>query len=315
MRIAASTHATLALVALAAADCSARAPSSESAEPLASDISAHPPNRWFVTRKLNDHTYIISMPKYWQLNVAYLFIGRERAILFDTGPGVYSIKPVVEQITKLPVLAIPSHLHFDHIGKIDVFSQIGMLDRPDLRSVERDGKIVLRTNQLMLVSPNPPFAVSTWIADGQIFDLGGVKITAIGTPGHSPDSITLIDEAAGNAFVGDLLDSREIWALTEGAKLEQVGQSARKILGNASLGHFYAGHAEKPMSRDDLEKIARDIDMIAAGKVAATDACFGGADIKTYIMNGTKYRTGDLKPLADNVAVLRQDDHACRNNR
>ncbi len=76
----------------------------------------------------------MSEPKYWQQNVSYLLIGQDKALLFDSGPGVYSIRDVVKTLTTLPVLVIPSHLHFDHVGRIDEFPEIGLLDTPVLRA-------------------------------------------------------------------------------------------------------------------------------------------------------------------------------------
>jgi hypothetical protein len=53
------------------------------------------PAGWFHIYPLDEHTYAISEPKYWQENVSYLLIGTRRALLFDTGPGIYSIRAAV----------------------------------------------------------------------------------------------------------------------------------------------------------------------------------------------------------------------------
>jgi glyoxylase-like metal-dependent hydrolase (beta-lactamase superfamily II) len=74
------------------------------------------PTGWFHVYALDDDTYALSEPKYWQQNVSYLLVGKRRALLFDTGPGIYSIRAEVERLTSLPVIAIPTHLHFDHVG-------------------------------------------------------------------------------------------------------------------------------------------------------------------------------------------------------
>ena len=38
------------------------------------------------------------------------------AVLFNAGPGVRDIRPVIESITNLPVIFLPSHFHYDHVG-------------------------------------------------------------------------------------------------------------------------------------------------------------------------------------------------------
>ena len=56
-----------------------------------------PEDQWFQIQKIDDRTFAIKEVHYWQYNVNYLILGDERAILFDTGPGVYSIRKVVER--------------------------------------------------------------------------------------------------------------------------------------------------------------------------------------------------------------------------
>lgn len=53
------------------------------------------PADWFHVFPIDERTYAISEPKYWQKNVSYLLLGTRQALLFDTGPGVYGIRSVV----------------------------------------------------------------------------------------------------------------------------------------------------------------------------------------------------------------------------
>jgi len=108
------------------------------------------PAGWFHIYPLDEHTYAISEPKYWQENVSYLLIGTRRALLFDTGPGIYSIRAAVQGLTSLPVIAIPTHLHFDHVGDLEEFSDVRLLDTPALRAQVRGGYMVEPPSQYML---------------------------------------------------------------------------------------------------------------------------------------------------------------------
>jgi glyoxylase-like metal-dependent hydrolase (beta-lactamase superfamily II) len=108
------------------------------------------PADWFHVYPIDQQTYAISEPKYWQENVSYLLIGARSALLFDTGPGIYSIRAEVQRLTSLPVIVIPSHLHFDHVGDLEEFTDVRLLDTPALRAQVRGGYFVETTPQYQL---------------------------------------------------------------------------------------------------------------------------------------------------------------------
>lgn len=73
-----------------------------------------PDARWFddyyTIQAIDARTFAIAEPRYWQKNVNYLIVGDDRAVLFDAGPGVRDIRPVVASLTDAPLTFIPSHL-------------------------------------------------------------------------------------------------------------------------------------------------------------------------------------------------------------
>jgi len=48
-----------------------------------------------------------------------------------------------------------------------------------------------------------PFQITHWLHDGDKIDLGGRTLQVIGTPGHTPDAIALLDQKNGLLFTGD----------------------------------------------------------------------------------------------------------------
>ena len=83
---------------------------------------------WFKVYPVGDSVYAIYEPNNWQQVISYLIIGSEKALLFDTGMGLDSIKSVVKQLTSLPVTVINSHTHYDHIGGNADFNTIYGVD-------------------------------------------------------------------------------------------------------------------------------------------------------------------------------------------
>jgi glyoxylase-like metal-dependent hydrolase (beta-lactamase superfamily II) len=85
---------------------------------------------WFAIGNNASGIHAIGEPRFHQINWNYLIEGRHTALLFDTGPGVRDISEVVRSLTKLPVIALPSHLHFDHTGNLHRFPHIALADLP-----------------------------------------------------------------------------------------------------------------------------------------------------------------------------------------
>jgi len=87
-------------------------------------------NDWFHVYKLNDDLYAITEPFQWQEVISYLIIGKEKALLFDSGNGLGDIRAIVDQITVLPVTVLASHSHIDHVGGHWQFDTVLAPDTP-----------------------------------------------------------------------------------------------------------------------------------------------------------------------------------------
>ena len=53
------------------------------------------PSDWFEVYRVDPDVYAIYEPRQWQEVISYLVVGRERALLFDTGMGIADIGAVV----------------------------------------------------------------------------------------------------------------------------------------------------------------------------------------------------------------------------
>jgi hydroxyacylglutathione hydrolase len=200
------------------------------------DFKLAPPLRWvddyYVVADLGSNTYAIGEPRYGQCNFSYLIVGSSRALLFDTGPGVRDIRTAVRALTKLPVTALPSHLHFDHTGNLGLFQDVALPDLAALRAQIPGGRFSLGFYQFLGFVEGfkrPEFAVSRWIRSGSDIDLGGRTVALLSVPGHTPDSVVLIDREANRLFAGDFIYPSEIYAFLPGANLRDYAQSARRV--------------------------------------------------------------------------------------
>ena len=260
------------------------------------------PQDWYNVIKIDARTYALSEPKYWQRNVSYLILGSKQALLFDTGPGIYSIRALVERLTSLPVIVVPSHLHFDHVGRISEFTDIALLDKRELRGQVKDG-IFTETRAQYMLDSDYSFTVHRWIKNGETIDLGGREITVVSTPGHTPESVSLIDLANRRMFTGDLVNREVLLLNVPGSSLYQVLRSLHELARTAPKGSIaYEAHSEKPLLAAELRLIARGIDEIVNRRVRAQPVCLGGVpalryDVQSFPIVFPDARDARLHPL------------------
>jgi glyoxylase-like metal-dependent hydrolase (beta-lactamase superfamily II) len=241
------------------------------------------PSDWFHVYPIDPQTYAISEPKYWQENVSYLLIGTRSALLFDTGPGIYSILAEVQRLTLLPVIVIPSHLHFDHVGDLEEFTDVRLLDTPALRVQVRNGYFVETAPQYQLRG-SIKYRVRRWIKDGQTIDLGGRHVRLLSTPGHTPDSVSLVDGNGERLFTGDLVNRIATLCAVPGSDVNEMAGSLQRLLAfGRPDGVAYEAHAEAPLTRAELEQLAGGIADIAAGRaIPSTRVCLGGTPMRRF---------------------------------
>ena len=161
---------------------------------------------WFTIEQIDNGTYAVSEYGHWEETHCYLVCGSERAVLIDTGLGVSNIKAEVDRLTALPVTAVTTHVHWDHIGGHRYFEDIAVHEAEKewlsghfplpLKAVKQNltcrpcefpEDFELESYQIFQGTPRTVFS------DGSRFDLGNRRLSVIHTPGHSPGHCCFYD--------------------------------------------------------------------------------------------------------------------------
>lgn len=235
---------------------------------------------YFYVVQLDERTFAIAEPYSWPRNVNYLIAGTSRALLLDAGVGFYDIRPIVDQLTDLPVTFMPSHLHYDHTGQ-GSYEWIALVDLPHLRERATGDRFTPSWGEHLGVAEGvepTSWKIDEWVRPGSEMDLGDRKLTLIYTPGHTDNSISLLDKANNVMFTGDFMSAGSISAWYPGASMGDYLQSARKIIrataGNPdiALRGAHAGEdGQLPVkSRADIAILRDQLIRIRDGELKST---------------------------------------------
>ena len=198
---------------------------------------------WFEVYRIRHGVYAIYEPHQFEEVISYLILGTRRALLFDTGLGVASIRDVVAHLTELPLTVLNSHTHFDHTGGNAEFSDILNRDIPFSRAnrkgqsnaYSRDALAPERICGALPGGVRPeayairPWHVSNTIHDGERIDLGDRELEILFTPGHTPDSLCLLDRNNGLLFTGDTFYPGPIYLFTPETDFAAYARSVARL--------------------------------------------------------------------------------------
>jgi glyoxylase-like metal-dependent hydrolase (beta-lactamase superfamily II) len=238
---------------------------------------------WFEVYKPAPGVFAIYEPHQSEEVISYLIVGEKRALLFDTGMGISDIKKVASEITNLPIAALNSHTHNDHVGGNWEFSDVYGMDteftRKNASGSREDAQAEIARGQICGTLPagfDPKaYATRAWkmkafTRDGDKFDLGGRTIEVLATPGHTPDAISLIDRASGLLFTGDTYYPAPIWLFRAETDLTEYAASIRRLAALEPEIKLVLGAHNIPVAPPSvLGRLVRAFDKVHAGNVPA----------------------------------------------
>lgn len=202
---------------------------------------------YHTIEKIDETTYALNEPRFFQDNLSYLIIGEERALLFDTGNPGRDITGFIRGLTDKPITVMPSHLHYDHTGSLSDFDGIVVADTDNLKNQADGNMLTPTTYQYMGIAAKlydlPTWKVDTWVEPGDIIDLGGRKLTVVATPGHTPESVSLYDPSTNILFAGYYLHQGEVYAFMPNSRLQEYLDTTESLLNDLPEDvRIYAGH-------------------------------------------------------------------------
>ncbi len=237
---------------------------------------------WFEVYRIDPGIYVIYEPGQFEEAISTLVLGEERAALIDTGCGIGDIKALVGEFTDLPMIVVNTHTHNDHVAQNYLFDEIAVYDDPVSREAAEKGYD--HENMAHLIAEGmtwkplpeefesdayhvPPFEVTRWLQDGDEIDLGGRTLEVIHTPGHSPDSVCLLDRGARLLWTGDLFYTGGIYTYLPGGDIDAFIESYRKIIGLfPHYDRLMPSHNEPWVEKEILREVLKAVEGIRAEK-------------------------------------------------
>ncbi len=208
---------------------------------------------WFTIDKIDDFTYAISEYHHIEETHCYLLIGKEKALLIDTGLGVADISKEVAKLTDKKVVAVATHIHWDHIGGHRHYEEF-YAHETELAWLQGEFPVPLARikNYLLEGCDDPKWfdedkyelfqgTPAGFLNNNDIIDIGGRSIKVLHTPGHSPGHMCFYEEKTGYLFTGDLVYKgmlyANFWSTDPEAYLYSLERIAKLPVNRVLPGH------------------------------------------------------------------------------
>jgi len=239
---------------------------------------------WFEVYRIDDEIYAIYEPGQFEEVISFLIIGTDFALMFDTGLGIGNIRKVVDQLTEKDIVVLNSHTHYDHIGGNHLFDTIygtsteytrnRALGSPPaaVAGFLQDGWVwkALPADFDAATYQSYAFEIDKFIGDGERIDIGGRVLKILFTPGHAPDSISLLDSDNRLLFTGDTFYLAPLYTHLEGSSFADYANSATLLAGLADeIDAAITSHNVPRVDASYLKALGQAFDDIKAG--TATD--------------------------------------------
>lgn len=203
---------------------------------------------------------------------AYLLIGKDKALLIDSGDGVGNIRETVETLTKLPLTIALTHRHCDHAGGRNWFPSYSFHKNDNhfiyaLESSEfATKKLAGMSGKSVTITKKPFHSKKVLFDDTTVFDLGERTIKVMNIPGHTKGSVVFIDEKEKLMFTGDEVNYW-LWLQLPGCTNVRTWlPNAKKIHALMDTYAAYCGHNNGLLTKEMVDELIKNGEEIVSGK-------------------------------------------------
>lgn len=236
-------------------------------------IDAIPHSAWFSRTDLPGGIVWYSEPHvhpYLRANI-YFVPGYDCDLVIDTGMGLATLRPELPENPRKPLVAVATHIHLDHVGSLHEFghrfgpraSGAEFAIMPPARTYEN---ALREIDDPLAGLPHEGFAVGDYriepaaltrlLSEGDRVETGDRVFRVVELPGHSPDSIGLIDESDGLFFSGDAIYDDTLIDDLPDSNRAVYRETMRRIL-ELPARLVLGGHGE-PFDGERMREIARE---------------------------------------------------------
>ncbi len=199
-----------------------------------------------------------------------LLVGRERALLFDTGYGLGDLRAEVRTITPLPLTVVCSHAHYDHLLGARWFPEVWLSagELPACRAgacPAHRGRVLRRAQSAGLNLTETEKRAYLRAAGTEYrplavreFDLGGLRARVWPMPGHTRGSVGLWVEEPRLLLAGDNLNPVVWMFFGDCTSLAQYSATVRDLL-YLPFAYALCPHADRPLARAAVEEYAEGL--------------------------------------------------------
>ena len=240
-------------------------------------------SKFFKARRIYDNVTLITGLGGEQ---SFLIEGSDKALLIDGLSGVGSLKAFVRELTELPVTLVNTHGHVDHIGADLEYKEVYIAPE-DIPLMYAHSDMEMRlgfAKSGAMFAPLPtepklsdvtvPGPVKTLpMKNGDIFDLGGVKLEVIAVPGHTRGTVVFLDRDRRIVYSGDACNRNTLVYGEESASIEEFKESLLHFKEfQPAFDGLWGGHGGAMEQPEIIDSAIALCDEIMAGTDDAVEA-------------------------------------------